>query len=69
MQCSLRKSYKQNRFKKSAPTQNDKFKLPDRSYSVSDIQDYMDFNQQEYMEIKEKIESYLKLQQRIISNF
>ena len=33
-------SYSNNKFKISAPTWNDKFYLPDGSYSVSDIQDY-----------------------------
>ena len=27
----------------SAPTWNDKFELPNRSYSVSDIQDYFEY--------------------------
>ena len=33
-------SYNNNKFKISAPTWQDKFKLPDGSYSVSNIQDY-----------------------------
>ena len=36
-------SYKNNKFKVSAPTWNEKFNLPDRSYSVSDIQDYFEY--------------------------
>ena len=32
-----------NKFKISAPTWNGKFKLPDGSYSVSDIQDYFQY--------------------------
>ena len=35
-------SYNNNKFKISAPTWNDKFELPDGSYSVSDIQDYFE---------------------------
>ena len=31
--------YKKNKFKILAPTWNEKFKLPDGSYSVSDNQD------------------------------
>ena len=31
-----------NKFKISAPTWNDEFDLPDGSYSVSDIQDYIE---------------------------
>ena len=32
-------SYKNNKFKISAPTRNEEFELTDGSYSVSDIQD------------------------------
>ena len=34
---------KYNNFKVSAPIWNDTFDLPDRSYSISDIQDYFEF--------------------------
>ena len=34
---NIKKSYKNNKFKISAPTWNEKFELPDRSYSVSDF--------------------------------
>ena len=37
---NIKKSYKNNKFKISAMTWNEEFKLPDGSYSVSDIQDY-----------------------------
>ena len=37
-------SYKNNKFKISPPTWNEEFELPNRSYSVSDIQDYFKFN-------------------------
>ena len=36
-------SYNINKVEISAPTLNDKFKLPDGSYSVSDIQDYFNY--------------------------
>ena len=36
------KSEYNNKFKVSAPTWNDTFDLPDRSYSISDIQDYFE---------------------------
>ena len=39
---NIKRSYKNNKCKISAPTWNDKFKLPDGSYSVSDIQDYFE---------------------------
>ena len=35
--------YNNNKFKMSAPTWNDKFELPDWSYSVSNIQDYLEY--------------------------
>ena len=37
---NIKSEYKMNKFKISAPTWHDKFKLPDGSYSISDIQDY-----------------------------
>ena len=36
-------SYNNNKFKTSEPTWNNKFELPDESYSVSDIQDYFEY--------------------------
>ena len=39
----LKKSYKNIEFKMSTPTWNKKFELPDRSYSVSDIQKYFEY--------------------------
>ena len=36
----IKNSYNNNKFKTSDYTFNDKFELPDGSYSVSDIQDY-----------------------------
>ena len=40
---NTKKSYKNNNFKMCTPTWNDIFELPDRSYSVSDIQDYFEY--------------------------
>ena len=40
---NMQKSYNNNKFKISALTWNDKFELPDGSYSVSDIQDYFEY--------------------------
>ena len=39
----FKKSYKNNKFKISAPTWNEEFELPDVSYSISDIQDYFEY--------------------------
>ena len=40
---NIRSSYNTNKFRISAPTWNDRFELPDGSYSVSDIQDYFEY--------------------------
>ena len=40
---NIKSSYNNNKFKISAPTWNDKFELPDGSYSLSDIQDYFEY--------------------------
>ena len=37
---NIKNSYNNNKFKISSPTWNEKFDLPDGSYSWSDIQDY-----------------------------
>ena len=39
----IKSSYKNNKFKISAPTWTDEFELPDGSYSISDIQDYFEY--------------------------
>ena len=40
---NIKSSYNNNKFKISAPTWNEEFELPDRSYSISDIQDYFEY--------------------------
>ena len=40
---NIKSEYKNNKFKILAPTWNDTFDLPDGSYSISDIQDYIEF--------------------------
>ena len=40
---NIKKSYKNNKFKMSAPTWNKELELPDESYSVLDIQDYFEY--------------------------
>ena len=40
---NIKSSYNNNRFKISALTWNEKFELPDGSYSISDIQDYFKY--------------------------
>ena len=43
-------SYNNNKFKISAPTGSEEFKLPDGSYSVSDIQDYFEHTLKKHSE-------------------
>ena len=40
---NIKSSYNNNKFKISSPTWNEEFTLPDRSHSVSDIQDYFQY--------------------------
>ena len=40
---NIKSSYNNNKFKKSAPKWNDEFELPDGLYSVSNIQDYIEY--------------------------
>ena len=40
---AIKSSYNNNTLTKSAPIWNDKFELPDGSYSVTDIQDYFEY--------------------------
>ena len=47
---NIKSSYNNNKFKMSAPTQNDKFELPDGSYFVSDIQNYFEYILKEHGE-------------------
>ena len=40
---NIKSAFNINKFKKSAPTWNDEFDLPDKSYSISDTQDHFEF--------------------------
>ena len=40
---NIKSSYKNNKFKISAPKWSDEFELPDGSYSISDIRDYFEY--------------------------
>ena len=40
---NIKKEYKNNKFKISAPTWNETFDLPDGSYTIASIQDYFEF--------------------------
>ena len=45
---NIKSSSNNNKFKISAPTWSEEFKLPDGSYSVSDIQDYFEYILKKY---------------------
>ena len=47
---NIKSSYKNNKFKISAPTWSDEFELPDGSCSISDIQDYFEYILKEHSE-------------------
>ena len=51
---NLKSSYNNNKFKILAPTQNKESKLPDGSYSVSDIQDYFEYIMKKHRENTDK---------------
>ena len=40
---NIKSSYNNNRFKISAPTWSDEFKLPDGLYSISDVLDFFEY--------------------------
>ena len=64
---NIKSSYN-NKFKISTPTQNKEFKLPDGSYSVSDIQDYLEYTLKKHGENTDKpsIQIYVnKIENRI----
>ena len=65
---SIKSLYNNKKFKISAPTWNDKFELPDRSYSVPDMQDYLEYILKKHNEKTENlsIRIYLnKIENRI----
>ena len=66
----MEKTYKNNKFKLSAQTWNEKFDLPDGSYSVSDIQDYFEYILKKHEKVTENpsIRIYIdKIENRITS--
>ena len=65
---NIKSSYNNNIFKISAPTWNDKFELPDGSYSVSGIQDYFEYILKKHREDIDKptVEIYVnKIENRV----
>ena len=62
-------SYNNNSFKISAPTWSENFKLPDGSYSISDIQDYFEYILKKHRESADNtsIKIYVnKIENRVI---
>ena len=51
---NIKSSYNNNKFKISPPTWNDKFELPDGSYSIPDIQNYSEYILKKYGEDNDK---------------
>ena len=47
---NIKSSYKNSKFKISAPTWSDEFELTDGSYSISDIQDYFEYIRKKHSE-------------------
>ena len=58
---NIKSSYNNNKFKISTPTWNDEFELPDVSYSVSDILDYLEYIFKKHGEdiVKPSIQIYI----------
>ena len=66
---NIKTAYNNKKFKISAPTWNDKFDLPNGSYSISDIQDYFEYviKKQETIEVNPPIQIYPnKIKNRIV---
>ena len=68
---NIKSEYNNNKFKLSAPTWNDKFYLPDGSYSVSYIQDYFEYIIKKHETIADNppVQIYVnKIKNRIVFN-
>ena len=66
---NIKRSYSNNKFKISAPTWNDKFELPDGSYSFSNIQDHSEYILKKHEENTDKpsLQIYVnKIENRVI---
>ena len=69
---NIKSSYNNNKFEISAPTWNEKFELPDGSYSISDIQDYFKYIKKKHSENIDNspIRIYVnRIENRITSKF
>ena len=72
---NIKGAYNNNKFKISPLTWNDKFELPDGSYSIPDIQDYFEYTLKKHGEDIDKpsvqiyVNKILKLEMGIAFNF
>ena len=67
---NIKKSYKNNKFIISVPTCNEEFKLPDGSYSVSDIKDCFEHILKKHGEKTDNpsVKTYINKKQHYIQN-
>ena len=68
---NIKKSYRNNKFKISAPKWNEDFELPDGLFSVSDIQEYFEYNKKKYETVTDNlsIKIYVDKLENTITNF
>ena len=52
---NIKISYKKKKFKISASTWNEEFKLPDGTYSVLDIQDYFEYTIKKHVNVSDNL--------------
>ena len=68
---NIKKSYRNNKFKISAPKWNEDFELPDGLFSVSDIQEYFEYIIKKYETVTDNlsIKIYVDKLENTITNF
>ena len=68
---NIKKSYRNNKFKISAPKWNEDFELPDGLFSVSDIQEYFEYIIKKYETVTDNlsIKIYVNKLENTITNF
>ena len=68
---NIKNSYRNNKFKISAPKWNEDFELPDGLFSVSDIQEYFEYIIKKYETVTDNlsIKIYVDKLENTITNF
>ena len=68
---NIKKSYRNNKFKISAPKWNEDFELPDGLFSVSDIQEYFEYIIKKYETVTDNlsIKIYVDKLENTTTNF